>query len=356
MRKIARFTSSFQQQMTKEQHRKDGISGLPDEILIAILSLLMLKEAACSSILSRRWRYLWRHTTGSFNFDLKTLLGAPTERAFSCSEHEEKRTTYTNWVNEILKLHLGTCIDEMRISFDFCDQYPRDINDWIKFAMEKGAQSHHVSRSIGFAAGFCSLTALRLVGVDITEDILENFLFNCQFLEQLGIEIQRFPKYCRDLGNLKQVEFFFLGDVGDCLLSFTSVIEMHIGPVDREIIREVNERTYLYAVKEVTKCHRQCLKVVELCGFDGSSGSEVELVLHILEIAALLEKIIIDTRLVLPSEFSREAEMEAAKERAKQLKIRLLARPEIKPVENQKMQIYNGIHEASKETLKTCKR
>ncbi|XP_059636096.1 F-box/FBD/LRR-repeat protein At1g16930-like [Cornus florida] len=148
---------------TKEQHTKDGITGLPDEILIAILSLLTLKEAACSSILSRRWRYLWRYTT-----------------------------------------------DEMRISLNFRDQYPRDINDWIKFVIEKGAQrfkldalggthpgrwrtfykfsstenfkilfrishSHHVSWSIGSVAGFCSLTALRLVGVDITEEMLENF-------------------------------------------------------------------------------------------------------------------------------------------------------------------------------------
>ncbi|XP_059662117.1 putative FBD-associated F-box protein At5g56690 [Cornus florida] len=470
MRKIARCTSSFKQQKTKEQHTKDGISGLPDEILIDILSLLTLKEAACSSILSRRWRYLWRHTTGSFNFDLNTLLGAPTERIFLCSEHEEKRTTYTNWVNEVLKLHLGTRIDEMRIYFDFRDQYPHDINDWIKFAMEKGAQrfelnvlgytipgqwrtfynfssvenfkilfrtshSHHVSRSIGSAAGFCSLTALRLVGVDITEEMLENFLFNCPFLEQLGIvgtkclvnlkisgpslklkcleisqclslenleisainlvsfaykgretgvhfknvpllselsiggefcppfvfgcckhssslpqieklklkylqEIQRFPKYCRDLGNLKQVEFFFVGSGGDCLLSFTSVIKaspnlskfsvrMHLAPVYREIIREVDERTYLHAVKEATKCHHQCLKVVELCGFNGISGSEVELVLHILEIAASLEKIIIDTRLVIPSEFSREAQIEAARERARQLKTRLPATIEL---------------------------
>ncbi|XP_059636269.1 F-box/FBD/LRR-repeat protein At5g22700-like [Cornus florida] len=214
----------------REEHVKDGISGLPVEILIAILSLLMHKEAACTSILSRRWRYI----TASFNFDSKTLLRAPADddTYFDqvgpidydalASKCKEKRTTYVRYVNEVLKLHLGSYIDEMRISFEFRGHYPHDINDWIKFAMEKGVQrfeldllagihpgdwmqfynfpsmenfkfssmtSHrtHVPQTIGSASGFCSLTVLRLFGVNIMDEVIENFLFNCPFLEQLCI-------------------------------------------------------------------------------------------------------------------------------------------------------------------------
>lgn len=44
----------------KDQHNLvDRISELPDGIVISIVSLLTLKEAVASSILSRRWRYVW---------------------------------------------------------------------------------------------------------------------------------------------------------------------------------------------------------------------------------------------------------------------------------------------------------
>lgn len=46
-----------------------NIDRLPDDILITILSLLTVEEAAATSILSRRWRYLWMHTTGCWSFD-----------------------------------------------------------------------------------------------------------------------------------------------------------------------------------------------------------------------------------------------------------------------------------------------
>ncbi|VFQ87243.1 unnamed protein product [Cuscuta campestris] len=45
------------------------ISDLPDEMLIAILSSMLPWEAARTSVLSRRWRYLWYSTFDSLDFD-----------------------------------------------------------------------------------------------------------------------------------------------------------------------------------------------------------------------------------------------------------------------------------------------
>ncbi|XP_059662620.1 putative F-box/FBD/LRR-repeat protein At5g62970 [Cornus florida] len=473
-RKMVRCTSSNKQQK-REEHMKDGISGLPDEILIAILSLLTLKEAACTSILSRRWRYLWRYITASLNFDSKTLLApayydsylyqaGPIDYDALASKDEENRTKYVSCVNEVLKFHLGSYIDEMRISFEFRGHYPCDIDDWIKFAMEKGVQRfeldllagiqpgpwmqlydfpnmenfkfssitshrHHVPRTIGSAAGFYSLAVLRLLGVNIMDGVIENFVSNCPFLEQLCIvgttylvnikiagpslklksleishchslenleisamnlvsfsysgrdisvafknvpllsevsirgefcssfvfgsckhssyipqieklklqafdeDFLQFPKYFRELGNLKQVELYILGFIGCSLLSLTSVIKaspklskfslrMILAENGEQVIRDGQ----IAAEKEATKCHHQCLKVVELIGFVGTSR-EIDLVMHILEVAPSLEKLIIDPRPVLyivghPGDVRR---METGKERALQLKTRLPA-------------------------------
>ncbi|CAL9029672.1 unnamed protein product, partial [Prunus brigantina] len=47
----------------------DSINELPHEILGSILSLLPLKEAVATSVLSRHWRYAWAWSTLTLDFD-----------------------------------------------------------------------------------------------------------------------------------------------------------------------------------------------------------------------------------------------------------------------------------------------
>ncbi|GFP89187.1 putative F-box/LRR-repeat protein at3g58880 [Phtheirospermum japonicum] len=54
MRKRARLTAPKDDEFNPD----DYISPLPNDILISILSRLTFKEAAITSNLSRRWRYL----------------------------------------------------------------------------------------------------------------------------------------------------------------------------------------------------------------------------------------------------------------------------------------------------------
>ncbi|XP_074271788.1 F-box/FBD/LRR-repeat protein At5g53840-like [Silene latifolia] len=49
--------------------RNERLNGLPDHLLLEILSLLPLKTAMATAVLSRRWRWLWTHLT-DINIDI----------------------------------------------------------------------------------------------------------------------------------------------------------------------------------------------------------------------------------------------------------------------------------------------
>lgn len=51
-----------------EYFGEDQISQLDDQVLITILSLLTVKEAERTCVLSKRWRYLWTFTS-CLNFE-----------------------------------------------------------------------------------------------------------------------------------------------------------------------------------------------------------------------------------------------------------------------------------------------
>ncbi|XP_059657317.1 F-box/FBD/LRR-repeat protein At4g00160-like [Cornus florida] len=199
---------------------EDHISGLPDVILVSILSLLTMKEAGRTSLLSKRWRYTWTYIAG-LNFDSVHIkyglkLGE--------KDVEVERPLYLSWVNQVLKSHNAPTIDEFRVQFDLDETCRLDIDNWVNFAMEKrvrrleldlsegvagsreekkynfpdpySIKNHPHSLSLGFTS--CNfMTNLLLIDVNVNGQVLEYFLTNCPLLEQL------FVKKSDSLVNLK---------------------------------------------------------------------------------------------------------------------------------------------------------
>ncbi|KAL3514096.1 hypothetical protein ACH5RR_026813 [Cinchona calisaya] len=200
----------------------DLISLLPDEVLVFILSLLTIKEAARTSVLSSRWMNLWKYTR-RLDFNASKSL----ERLERKPEMlESERHKYVNWVNRVLQLHEGLTLDEFSLYFDLDISYQDVIDRWLEYAFRRKVQRlelnlllnciflrdwleccdfpdclldlnnglskeqiHLDSSAIGLSKliEFGSLRELCLKGVNVTGEVIESFLHNCPLLERLEV-------------------------------------------------------------------------------------------------------------------------------------------------------------------------
>ncbi|KAM7274368.1 hypothetical protein ACFE04_029032 [Oxalis oulophora] len=186
----------------------DRISELPDDIIANIISRLSLKRAATTSLISTKWKDLWKLYSGSFDFDgsktirnmrtrYKVRKKKPTKRTL-----RTKRMNFVNWVNKVLRSHQGATMERLQIIFDLKKPSHQDIDRWIQFALVKRVHSieldltsfiSYLKASTSYAfpirshCGFESLRTLVLKHVDISGDALHTLVGNCPNLEELEV-------------------------------------------------------------------------------------------------------------------------------------------------------------------------
>ncbi|CAN1181010.1 Putative F-box protein At3g58860 [Linum perenne] len=227
----------------------DFISKLPDEIITKFLSLLTMREAVRTSVLSTRWISLWKSAVRVLDFDGWNLLQLPVinssssevngldkEETFFDPDHiiiravpwgvpprrktgivAERRLMYINWVNGVLR-QLNGCskINKFRIWFNFeirCNS-EGDIDRWLEFSISKRVEYleislgeadmvfdscdwheyvfseacfQHIKTPAGLSNIKC-LRSLRLSFVNVREEIFEYILSHCPLLEELAVE------------------------------------------------------------------------------------------------------------------------------------------------------------------------
>ncbi|XP_020410848.1 putative F-box/LRR-repeat protein At4g15060 [Prunus persica] len=132
---------------------EDQISQLPDVILISILSLLGIREAARTRVLSKRWICVWKQIT-CLNFDDIDALSKPQKKR----RQRVKTASSYNWVNQVLQLHQGPSLDEFKIRSSSLDYSPSssEIDNWIEFAMWRRVQGLEIDLEAGRRSRFSS--------------------------------------------------------------------------------------------------------------------------------------------------------------------------------------------------------
>ncbi|CAA0808780.1 Unknown protein [Striga hermonthica] len=328
------------------------IDELPDDILISILSRLSLKQAAQSTILSRRWVKLWTLTRRLVFEDPKfnsKSLEALRQNFISRVNNTllSHQGNFISWVNNTLLSHQGMTLDEFTVCFDLdAGTCVPDIDKWIVFALEKRARclclgfdclSSKYTLTTRFLAcqAICFLEVVRLSSLQVSEEVVEHILSACPLLRLLRLEDSESLARLRrseakgiyyNVPNL--VEASVGGECADFVVDSSchfSGFLSRMGTLDLNLEFKVSwpfwHEVYRDRVEEMeAEPEHEHLKVIEFVGFQGGVV-EVELLLCLMGRAVSLKSLIIHPS--FEHLFHVKMRCEKATAVAKQLKTRL---------------------------------
>ncbi|TMX01538.1 hypothetical protein EJD97_024334, partial [Solanum chilense] len=189
-----------------------GISELPDDVLVYILSFLNVKEAVNTSVLSRRWLSLWRYIY-RLDFDATIPLDKVTLQP---RLQKRQMNKYLTWVSSTLQMCKMQRLDQFRVRFDLNKSAQHEFDKWIEFAFSRNVQRLELDLSKGdelmirdsdycctfpvwllglgnipdlqiLKHNFKSLNMLLFKSVNVTGKVVEFFLHNCPFLETMVV-------------------------------------------------------------------------------------------------------------------------------------------------------------------------
>ncbi|CAL1362919.1 unnamed protein product [Linum trigynum] len=190
----------------------DRISELPEGILLSILSLLSLKDAVKTSLLSGGWVNLWKSAVKELDFD------APEIQYAQSGLIPARRIKFKNWVNRVVRQLMDASspgqITKFRVSFTLTNQCNSkgEIDKWLKFALSKRVEFielplvtyiltpesdgrkyvfpedcfDHIKTPAGLS-DIRSIRTLRLSYVAVEAETIEHFISHCPYLEELAV-------------------------------------------------------------------------------------------------------------------------------------------------------------------------
>ncbi|KAL3651742.1 hypothetical protein CASFOL_004744 [Castilleja foliolosa] len=132
----------------------DRLSALPDDVLCHILAFLPIKIYVQTSILSRRWRFLW----------------ALVPNLYVDSKNHHTGTSFSRIINMVKLLRKGKSILTIRIRYDDFDSGEFELEAWITAAVQCNVQNLYLNtdyHDILYRLPQCLFTCKSLVDLSL---------------------------------------------------------------------------------------------------------------------------------------------------------------------------------------------
>ncbi|CAA0808514.1 F-box/FBD/LRR-repeat protein [Striga hermonthica] len=133
----------------------DRLSSLPDGVICHILSFLPTKRRVATSVLGKRWRFLWVHVP-CLHFN------------FSGYKFRKKGTQASDIINRVIFRHKAKIMDTLTLNRVKYNEY--QLETWITTAMDR---------------------SIRNLYLELSFDTFPRYLYNCKTIVHLKLENKR---------------------------------------------------------------------------------------------------------------------------------------------------------------------
>jgi len=120
------------------------MSSLPENVLHHILSFLTTKEAIQTSILSRRWQYLWTSISNIDLNDMSSWSNRKKDKGKKQDRYPMCKSSFLDFVERVLLLHDASDIKRLRLRFTVVVNSSR-LNSWISAAVRHNVEELDLS-------------------------------------------------------------------------------------------------------------------------------------------------------------------------------------------------------------------
>ncbi|KAG8384461.1 hypothetical protein BUALT_Bualt04G0120200 [Buddleja alternifolia] len=134
--KKALFQEKKRKKASISKTEADIISRLPDDLLASIINDLPTKEVVKTSILSKRWRNIYK-VVSHVNFDCLNIFGVGPHDDNCCGRLQEK---FIKEVDKFLGVYSGSRMIACQLTCCFTEYFPNKAEEWIRSLGRLGAK------------------------------------------------------------------------------------------------------------------------------------------------------------------------------------------------------------------------